>query len=347
MLIPALAREGASGIAVLLLLMSVAMGIGWWLGRGLRRRPSRQDASRQQLLAMTKELASWTTDVSSGVSEYRSLIETLSDQIAHTVDRGVTPSSMTTTNLLMQLLTANRRLQTQLETAEATLEQQSRDLAGYMSQAGTDALTGLSNRRIFDERLAEALHAWYAQQTAVGIALIDIDHFKTLNDTQGHLAGDAVLRQLAKLLREQVPSGSTMVRFGGEEFACIVTGRDLAAIAEVAERLRQAVESQCFVHDNRTLRATVSCGVALATFRESALALLQRGDSALYAAKTSSRNAVYLHDGYHCVHYSGGCATAQPAFAEEHLVRDFHEVCLDLRQRLAQVAITPDAQPLA
>lgn len=347
MLIPALARDGAGGIAVLLLLMSVAMGIGWWLGKRVRQRPPHQDAGRQQLLAMMQELASWTTDVSSGVSEYRSLIETLSDQIAQTVDRGAAPSAMTTTNLLMQLLTANRRLQTQLETAEATLEQQSRDLAGYMSQAGTDPLTGLNNRRIFDDHLAAALHAWNAQQTAVGIILLDIDHFKSLNDTQGHLAGDAVLRQLAKLLREQVPSGSTMVRFGGEEFACIVTDQNLPAIAEVAERLRQAVESQGFAHESRTLRATISCGVALATFRESALALLQRGDSALYAAKTSSRNAVYLHDGYHCVQYSSGGAAEQQALAEEHVVRDFEEVCLDLRQRLAQVAITPEVQPLA
>lgn len=323
------------------------MVMGWWLGRRLRGRAPRQDASRQQILAMMQELASWTTDVSSGVSEYRSLVETLSDQIAQTVDRGAAPSAMTTTNLLMQLLTANRRLQTQLETAEATLEQQSRDLAGYMSQAGTDPLTGLSNRRIFDDHLAAALHAWNTQQTAVGIILLDIDHFKMLNDTQGHLAGDAVLRQLAKLLREHVPSGSTMVRLGGEEFACIVTGCDLAAAAEIGERLRQAVESQRFAHDNRVIHATISCGVALATFRESALALVQRGDSAMYAAKTSSRNAVYLHDGYHCVHYSGGCAAAQPALVEEHVLQDFQEVCLDLRQRLAQVAIMPEVQPLA
>jgi diguanylate cyclase (GGDEF)-like protein len=296
---------------------------------------------------MMQELALWTTDVSSGVSEYRSLVEALSDQITRTVDRGSVPSAMTTTNLLMQLLAANQRLQTQLEAAEATLEQQSRDLAGYMVQAGTDPLTGLSNRRVFDDQLAAALHAWNTQQTPVGLILLDIDHFKTLNDTQGHLAGDAVLRQIARLLREHVPSGSTMVRFGGEEFACIVTGLDLSAIAAAAERLRETVESQSFAHENRMLRATISCGVALATFRESAMSLQQRGDSALYAAKTSSRNAVYLHDGYHCVHYSGGNAAAQPTALEENAMRDFEEVCFDLRQRLAQVAITPEVQPLA
>ena len=69
MLIPALARDGAGGIAVLLLMVSVAMGIGWWLGKRVRQRPPHQDAGRQQLLAMMQELASWTTDVSSGVSE--------------------------------------------------------------------------------------------------------------------------------------------------------------------------------------------------------------------------------------------------------------------------------------
>ena len=329
-------------MAVLLLLAGI--GMGWWLAQRLRRRLPRRDAARQQLLAMMQELASWTTDVSSEVSEYRSLVEALSDQMAMTLARDGEPSAMMTTNLLMQLLTANRRLQSQLETAEATLEQQSHDLAGYMSQVGTDPLTGLSNRRVFDDCLTEALQAWNTHQTEVGIVLLDIDHFKTLNDTQGHLAGDAVLRQLAKLLRDHVPSGSTIVRFGGEEFACVITGRDLVAIADIGERLRQAVELQSFVHENRPLRATISCGVALATFRESALALLQRGDSALYAAKSSSRNAVYLHDGYHCVHFSGGGAIMPSTMPEEHLVRDFQEVCLDLRQRLTQVAIMPEAQ---
>jgi diguanylate cyclase len=210
-----------------------------------------------------------------------------------------------------------------------------------MCEARTDPLTGLCNRRVFDEALRGALAAWHAQGKQVSIAILDIDRFKALNDGFGHMAGDLVLREVARLLKEHAPRGAFVARYGGEEFACILPGHDLAAACAAGECLRAAVAQHDFQFEQHPLQLTVSCGVAQAMFGEET-ALVKRGDTALYAAKSGGRNAVYLHDGYHCIAYrTGGTPGEASPTAEERLLRDIRDVRQDMRSRLAQVAVTP------
>jgi diguanylate cyclase len=159
-----------------------------------------------------------------------------------------------------------------------------RALQHLTRQAEVDALTGLANRRRFNADLAQM-----GEQDA--LLLIDIDHFKHVNDTFGHAVGDEVLEEVARCLAEKVRTRDTVYRYGGEEFALILRRVESVRLVEVAERLRAAVEE----HPLSMLgggRVTVSIGVACST-REPAL--LERADAALYAAKRAGRNRVCIH----------------------------------------------------
>jgi diguanylate cyclase (GGDEF)-like protein len=156
-----------------------------------------------------------------------------------------------------------------------------------------DALTGLANRRAFDESLERAIAREDRQHGRFALLLMDIDHFKKLNDTYGHPAGDAALRNTASSLAQQLRKGDHAARYGGEEFAVILPGTDAAGALHLAERVRQGVEASRLVFDGARLQVTVSLGVAVwpADGREADL-LVAAADRALYAAKQGGRNRV-------------------------------------------------------
>ncbi len=166
------------------------------------------------------------------------------------------------------------------------------------AQAWTDALTGIPNRRFFMARLEEELlraHRFHDQHTAVLMA--DIDHFKRINDSYGHLAGDAVLRHLTAVMQEALRKIDTVGRIGGEEFAFILPGSDLLAARLFAERLRQKIAEQACQFDGQVIPVTISIGIAGIDPRDAAIdAVLARADAALYLAKENGRNRVEIQD---------------------------------------------------
>jgi diguanylate cyclase (GGDEF)-like protein len=154
-------------------------------------------------------------------------------------------------------------------------------------RAHTDPLTDLPNRRGFDKAMARL------GDSPRALICIDIDHFKAVNDERSHAAGDSVLRQIGRLLREAVRDGDTPARIGGEEFAVILPGGDLALGVEVAERLRTQVAGRRFFADGAELTLTISCGVAAAPVPIPQPAnLMASADSCLYQAKRAGRNQV-------------------------------------------------------
>lgn len=154
--------------------------------------------------------------------------------------------------------------------------------------ARIDALTGIANRRVFDSELARELGRASRTDEPVSLLLLDIDHFKRLNDNFGHVAGDAALAELAKRLRGAVRLGDTLARYGGEEFALVLPGLDEAQAADAAERLREI--SQGLDLDTEI---TVSIGVATAPVAgRDPMTLVAAADQALYAAKAAGRNRV-------------------------------------------------------
>jgi diguanylate cyclase (GGDEF)-like protein len=157
----------------------------------------------------------------------------------------------------------------------------------------TDPLTGLWNRHHFGEQLQRCLEAADRQGHQVSLVLVDIDHFKRVNDTWGHEAGDAVLKQLAQILRDGVRSLDICVRYGGEEIAMLLPYTDSEHAVEVAERLRARIAAHPFRHGGAEIPVTASFGVA--TFPETVKVrdqLFPASDKALYIAKHEGRNRV-------------------------------------------------------
>ena len=136
------------------------------------------------------------------------------------------------------------------------------ELAETSLRSRTDSLTGLWNRRHFDEQLERVLAETDRFGGSCALVICDIDHFKKVNDTYGHDAGDAVLVQVAEALREAVRTVDVSARIGGEELAVILPQTSLDGAVELADRLRQRIESLAVPHDGVTLRVTVSMGVA-------------------------------------------------------------------------------------
>ena len=163
------------------------------------------------------------------------------------------------------------------------------------SMATTDALTGLKNRRVFQERLGELLRRADRHGGPVTLLLCDIDHFKKINDTYGHLIGDQVLRRVAQVVQAQVRTIDVAARYGGEEFVVILDSTDQAGGRLLAERIRQEVQKLVLQSDKGAFSCTLSLGVA--TFPDdvpSAAAeprlIIESADQALYAAKKNGRN---------------------------------------------------------
>ncbi|MCC5796146.1 MAG: diguanylate cyclase [Methylophaga sp.] len=188
--------------------------------------------------------------------------------------------------LVFRLFQSRRMLEFQVRYREKRESQLQR-------QAETDPLTGLDNRRRFSLEL-ETLF-WRAQrhQLKLAVILLDIDHFKKINDTFGHPVGDRVLCILAELCRQALRESDFACRYGGEEFAFLLPGSDLPDAVAIAERLAQSIEDTQIIAGDQRVRFTVSMGVAeLAATDENAEQLIHRADVLMYQAKRSGRNSI-------------------------------------------------------
>ena len=183
---------------------------------------------------------------------------------------------------------------TQKNKAEEALQKLNEELAEFATR---DGLTGLYNHRTFYVLLGDELARAQRFKRPLSLIVLDIDHFKRVNDTHGHLAGDAVLKGLSELLGREARAIDRVCRYGGEEITVILPETDLEAAANFAERLRAAVEAQPFDANSEPLRMTVSIGVASWPEQaDSAEALVAAADAAMYAAKQGGRNRVVRYE---------------------------------------------------
>ena len=159
--------------------------------------------------------------------------------------------------------------------------------------AELDALTSTFNRRTIDLWLSRCFSEAHRDDALLSVLFVDIDHFKAINDTHGHAAGDAVLRQASDVLRKELQATDLLGRYGGEEFIIVLPGRNGDDARQLGERIRAAVELVRLDYEGKPIRITVSVGVATRLPRESEpAAAVARADQALYAAKRNGRNRV-------------------------------------------------------
>jgi diguanylate cyclase (GGDEF)-like protein len=163
----------------------------------------------------------------------------------------------------------------------------------YAHAATVDPVTGVFNRRYFQVRLDEELQRSRRHQIPLGLLMIDVDDFKLVNDSHGHLAGDTILRDIGDILRRSVRVFDVCARFGGEEFAIIMPGSSSENALRIAERIRERIET--YRPSDRALaatRVTVSVGLAVSSSEATVGQLVERADQALYAAKRAGKNCI-------------------------------------------------------
>ncbi|HLH91641.1 MAG TPA: GGDEF domain-containing protein [Xanthobacteraceae bacterium] len=206
--------------------------------------------------------------------------------------RGVIESLVQTAS---EMRRDNRALEARLKSSKHEVSLLQQNLEMVRNESLTDPLTTLANRKYFDEALARHLLEATASNEPVSLMFTDIDHFKSFNDTYGHLTGDQVLRLVALSVKQNVKGQDIAARFGGEEFAVILPRTTLRAALTVADQIRRAVMSKELMKRStgeHLGRVTVSIGVATYRRGDTIQSLIERADGCLYAAKRNGRNRV-------------------------------------------------------
>ncbi len=192
-----------------------------------------------------------------------------------------------------EILTSNAQYREQLDKANAKLDEQQEQLEQLQSDVGLDFLTKVPNRRSFDGRLLEEIERAKRYGHSLSLMVVDVDHFKRVNDVHGHLAGDRILRAIAHLLNEQKRASDFLARFGGEEFALVLPETSAEQARVLADKTRSKVERATFRYENKPIAITISLGVGeILAQSDRPEALFARVDAALYRAKEGGRNRV-------------------------------------------------------
>src|SRR6476620_7009814 len=231
-------------------------------------------------------------------------------------DYGTKPINFAELEARVRSLLRIKKLQQELSEREKELSEMNDKL---LRISLTDGLTGVDNRRSLEQRLHEMFEHSLRLHEPISVVMCDIDHFKMVNDTYGHAAGDEVLKQFASILSQEAREIDRVGRYGGEEFLLLLPGTVLDAAVTFAERLRHAVDSHTFSYEGGTLKRTVSFGVASWPHpkikgRE---AMLKAADDALYVAKESGRNRVVRFDSAEFNDHTGHEAESDGSEAKE------------------------------
>jgi len=251
----------------------------------------------------SRDLAQIAADLAGHISSDRIVVRSLGDALSHWAD-DVKALPMdgellrATHTLSSATAVTGDRMRVMEQLLAASLERISeldQKLAKAEREATRDALTGLLNRRAFDANIRRLAERPDLHEAGLVLLMLDIDHFKRVNDTYGHPVGDLVLRLVARVLENHIKGRDIAARYGGEEFAVILPNTSLTAGATVAEQLRSLLERHPIVNRATGQRiGIVTCSIGVAAFRpgEAVIDLISRADRALYSAKGAGRNRI-------------------------------------------------------
>ena len=275
----------------------IGVGVGFYLGRtthvGRDRLIAQQEreSTLKALVTLLSSAEQLTSDVDRHNTEIQEVgrdIEGLHltgelEQVQHALLKQIS-----------EVIQSNQRLEEDLTYTRHRMEQQAQEIDETRREARTDALSGVANRKDFDERLHYMLTVFKRESTPFVLILADVDHFKWINDTHGHQAGDRVVTHVGEFLKQYIRNGDYVARFGGDEFAMLFPNTDLDTGAVLAEKIRLALTRSNFdvgVNGER-VAATFSMGVAAVRAGDTRDSVFERADKALYQSKNAGRNQV-------------------------------------------------------
>ena len=318
------------GLAVGAGLLALGGLLGYWLSK--KTTPA-STVDHRQFLSFLHNLATWTSEYAGDVSRYQTQLAEIDEKFR--VTQTAVPHEILHT--LQEIMDANRQLQSRLDSAEQKLDLQTQQISNVLVEARTDGLTGLLNRKAFDQALDGLFGHWTRHGKVFSIGMIDIDHFKQINDTYGHPAGDAVLQRVTQTLRSQLAQEVCVARYGGEEFVVLSTdsGEKLAA---ALERVRQHIAQLQIEHESQVISVLLSAGSAEIQSGDTIGSLVRRADEALYAAKKGGRNRIYRHTGMNCIMVTRQSAPSAPSSLTQP-AEDVPQASSDVQDR-AQLATT-------
>ncbi|HEY4232624.1 MAG TPA: GGDEF domain-containing protein [Lacipirellulaceae bacterium] len=307
----------------------------WWYGAGAApvAAPNRQVDPQQvppEPVVEAERTAEWAVmafqriqDVASALTgdagSHTSKVDAITAELQSIATGQSDVSSDAVLHALHQIADASAALKQRLSMAEKQLESQASELHSFETEARTDSLTGLANRRAFDDEMKRQYEIWQRQNIPFTLLIFDIDKFKSFNDSHGHQAGDEVLRNVGKLLVHTARQMDLPCRYGGEEFAVVLPATDIREARVAAERFRKAIENASISFGGEQLKVTSSIGVAQISDADDPAHLIRRADEALYRSKEAGRNCAYWHDGHHCLPVTADVAEPQAAPVQKTL----------------------------
>lgn len=255
--------------------------------------PESLSSDKQRIDFLTNSLYELTSQVDVQVGEHCLRV----GEITKAIQSNTNDGSAITLDAGQQLIATNLKLQAELKEARNQIQQQREQMACWMHESRTDALTNIANRRAFNLQLSQSLNHWNEHQEVFSVVLLDIDHFKRVNDVHGHMVGDQLLKSFANCLKNNLRDTDFLARFGGEEFIVILPDTNLEDALMVAERLRSKIEYRAHRVGHSEISITASIGVNEIRAGDVESDLLNQADSALYSAKKFGRNCVFFWNG--------------------------------------------------
>lgn len=265
--------------------LAVIAVLGYLAGRSSRAQALNEaDKARRELRrakAVAKELEQIAEGVRKHLASHHSSVARFKDRVSELSAQEKEAAWQELCTEAEQVLKPTLRLAEQIARAYDEIRQQTNHLMSF-TEVRTDPLTRVNNRRGLDETLESMLALMERYDQPFSLALFDIDHFKEVNDSKGHLHGDRTLQAVARILDDSVRDTDIVARYGGEEFVVVMAHTTLDNACQFAERVRGLVES--------SLSLTISGGVTMALDGDNSQSLLSRADAALYSGKAAGRN---------------------------------------------------------
>jgi diguanylate cyclase len=282
-----------------IVVVSIAIGIYVGFGLALRRKAKQIHTERAKTLQALHALLQSTEELSTGVDAHnRDLVtvgRTVEDlQVAEDFEE----IQSALIDQISEVIASNRRLEDDLVCTRYMLEQQAQELDRTRVESRTDGLSGVANRKSFEESLPYMLSSFKRKGDSFALVLLDVDHFKWINDTHGHQSGDRVVMILGKTLKALLRPRDYVARYGGDEFAIMLADVELTAAIKVAQRIRLEIARTNFDVgiDGARIAVTFSMGLAMATTEDDPESLLAKADKALYQSKNRGRNQLNWYE---------------------------------------------------